>query len=991
MSRNLAGPALTALGAALLLAASGVAHAQEVPCVGADGGSDLPCAFQIRDLALEPVPTLFDLQARISQAKLPIGDQVFQVVVVKALAGDEVVCLEELTGVEVIGSVLNLTIGQNMGCDLARVIAERPNLAFQVCLEGPAQCLKPIELSTAPYAIQSTWASLAQESQEAQVAGQANYAHRATADRDMLARRMIGTGYFDFATPASGPSSESSGGYVQWTPVRDPAARSLHVSSKDQGTDALVPLDELVLAAEHTEVQGTLTVTPSEDGDGLTVAEGGLHVADGDAGFADALLVTGAAITQGAASIAGDASVGGALVAGGQVQVDGGGAHVTGVSSAGGPLAVGGLLEVLSGVDVSGDLFLDGTLTASAMKVTGGLVVAGAATFGTLVAGTAQVAGAVTAGAIALGGVTGVGGDLTVGGTLTVVGPTVFHGHVVFEGGGGEGEGVIDPTYVLAEGETRDLAFGGAGTFGGPVGLGGPLDLQNHQLLGYRMEASAGPPAACDGATEGALYLDTVEQNLVACVGGAWVELGGDECGNAFVEPSEGCDDGNAEAGDGCDAGCAPEVPGWDCTPVGIQPTVCASICGDGWPRGEETCDDGELAPGDGCDAGCQTEAGWACEGEPSTCAPVCGDGLLAGGQACDDGDVEPGDGCDAGCAVEFGWSCEGEPSDCQYGVCGDGVIFTELGEICDDGNDQGGDGCSATCQVEPNSECQSEPSVCVVHGSVTLDWDFPSCATSTWVVPANVTSVSATVVGARGGATGGYGAHVTGTISVTAGETLTLQAGSSGGTSAAWAGGSCGGGDGGGGTGPWVDPSGSGGGGYSAIFEGTSVGLGTVILLAGGGGGGQFSWNSVGGGVISNGADSGQGWGGSNGTPGLTGYGDGGDGGQWSYGGAAGWGQCNNAMFSVSSTVQPTAGGPLQGGDGGRDYPGDTLCVPNTRGGGGGAGYYGGGGGSGWAYPPQGGGGSGGSGASYYKSARVSDPQVWTSGNAHGYVTLSW
>ena len=50
--------------------------------------------------------------------------------------------------------------------------------------------------------------------------------------------------------------------------------------------------------------------------------------------------------------------------------------------------------------------------------------------------------------------------------------------------------------------------------------------------------------------------------------------LEGTTCGNAVVEGSEECDDGNNNSGDGCD-GCEVEA-GWDCTD-----NDCTPICDD--------------------------------------------------------------------------------------------------------------------------------------------------------------------------------------------------------------------------------------------------------------------------------------------------------------------------------------------------------------------------------------------------------------------------
>ncbi len=178
------------------------------------------------------------------------------------------------------------------------------------------------------------------------------------------------------------------------------------------------------------------------------------------------------------------------------------------------------------------------------------------------------------------------------------------------------------------------------------------------------------------------------------------------DCGDAFVWPTEGCDDGNATAGDGCSLTCTVEV-GWTCSG---SPSQCVPICGDGKIVSNEACDDGDTLSGDGCSASCVVEPGWTCVGEPSSCFTTCGDGIIAGAEACDDGDTLGGDGCSTGCTVEPGWQCAGQPSSCMT-ICGDGLIVGA--EACDDGNPVSGDGCSATCNVEHGYTCVGEPSTC--------------------------------------------------------------------------------------------------------------------------------------------------------------------------------------------------------------------------------------------------------------------------------------
>ena len=154
-------------------------------------------------------------------------------------------------------------------------------------------------------------------------------------------------------------------------------------------------------------------------------------------------------------------------------------------------------------------------------------------------------------------------------------------------------------------------------------------------------------------------------------------------CGNAIVETSEPCDDGNAVEGDGCDSNCT------------------ATACGNGIQTAGEACDDGNAVEGDGCDTSCTLTG--------------CGNGIQTAGEACDDGDLVDGDGCDSNCTLtacgnsiqSAGEECDdgdlvdgdGCDSNCTSTGCGNGI--QTAGEPCDDGNAITGDGCRPSCTVE--------------------------------------------------------------------------------------------------------------------------------------------------------------------------------------------------------------------------------------------------------------------------------------------------
>jgi hypothetical protein len=129
-------------------------------------------------------------------------------------------------------------------------------------------------------------------------------------------------------------------------------------------------------------------------------------------------------------------------------------------------------------------------------------------------------------------------------------------------------------------------------------------------------------------------------------------------------------------------------------------------------------------------------------------------------------------------------------------------------------------------------------------HGAM-VDFGYTGAAQS-FMVPTGVTSLHVSLWGAGGGSAfgsttggGGAGAYVTGDLSVTSGESLTLIVGG-GGETGAGTGGFGGGGNGGAGgagiNGP--SPNGAGGGGLSGIFSSSTIIGANALVVAGAGGG---------------------------------------------------------------------------------------------------------------------------------------------------------
>ncbi len=287
-SRSLQLAILASLTGSVVVANSAVADPLPAGCQGPECSS-----FQIEDTPITKAPTRFKFQTRISQAKLPVGDALFDDVTVQLLDGNQLKCEESHKNVRVLDSVLNLEIGggwaETGNCQLDEIMAGAAGLNFRVCI-GDQNCLKPIALSSVPYALKANFAVQTQEAHRADVAAQAHYAHRMTADTSLFIRSQQGSGYYDFHTPTStdtlswdaqsvADASSVGGGFIQWTPVNN-EHKKLHLCAKDPGTNNLVDLDSLLFHAAKTIAKGEFHVTKNatvgttlDVGTSLTVGE----------------------------------------------------------------------------------------------------------------------------------------------------------------------------------------------------------------------------------------------------------------------------------------------------------------------------------------------------------------------------------------------------------------------------------------------------------------------------------------------------------------------------------------------------------------------------------------------------------------------------------------------------------------------------------------------------------------------------------------------
>jgi gliding motility-associated-like protein len=241
--------------------------------------------------------------------------------------------------------------------------------------------------------------------------------------------------------------------------------------------------------------------------------------------------------------------------------------------------------------------------------------------------------------------------------------------------------------------------------------------------------------------------------------------------------------------------------------------------------------------------------------------------------------------------------------------------------------------GCPVVAPV-PDDGCYqsviaSNPNCCNIAWDVTCQDAYDNCTsvtfpctggTANFIVPPCITEVTILATGAQGGgAFGGLGAEVSGTVTVVPGQTLIVSTGCQG-TQGNGSGGFGGGGN---GLNSNAGISSFGGGGASYVSTAPG-GMGNALAVAGGGGG------TGGGDNPGEGGDGGC----PNGGAGTTTFGFGGGGGTGAAGGIGGapW------TFGGGAGGNGTIG---QGGNGGPD-----IAFGNNPGGGGGGGYYGGGGG---------------------------------------------
>jgi hypothetical protein len=283
-------PGAAAVGLAISVLSSSAA-AQSNP-------SPRPPRYVATEVRVQPPKPVFNFQARISQAKIPLGTAEFPTIRVDVLSGAtaDAECSETFRNVKVAGGVLNLRIGERMSCDLADMMARTADLKIKICL-NENNCLKDVPLSTVPYAVKSTYAMAAQQAAVANRASESEITHFASADQDVYTADHLARGYYDFHSPtnaaavaelmnAAGFGGQSvidaavDDGYLRWTPVYGRGQNKLHIVSSDG--NVLRELTDLFLHAGETHVAGHATVS-----EGLTVkGDSTIESANGSSTFA---------------------------------------------------------------------------------------------------------------------------------------------------------------------------------------------------------------------------------------------------------------------------------------------------------------------------------------------------------------------------------------------------------------------------------------------------------------------------------------------------------------------------------------------------------------------------------------------------------------------------------------------------------------------------------------------------------------------------------
>ena len=697
-------------------------HAQSQPCdfsVNSLGNPTLRCRLhQVNalvaglDSTSSNVPRKFNFQARLSQAKLLLGNQTIDRITFAIYnLKDQLLCSMEKSNVVITKSVLNLEIIQEElgGCNLADTIATHNQVKVKVCL-GNQNCLRPIKLSTVPYAFKSEYAYWALKAANTEQSSISHYTEKITADRDLLnsQRNALSqniTGEFlvktsevqhvpNQANESVVLSSRADAGTLLWKTYNNSQAK-FFIASKDQHRDKLRRLNRLSWLSERSHVLGNLLID-------------GLESEQVRAGFQ---IVDGALFLRNPLRIREDLNIAGAhLNSNHLLSYDP--QLATATNSYEGS-AFGLNIQTVSGnntnrlLEIKGNTQVEGTLhIGQSARISGSATVSGA----NVIEGRVSINQGLT-----IEGVQNQANDalvvnalestddpsnssppriemttLSVGPHLSEASPLqITSGDLHISGSNGvdiQGNGLFN------EGVTLNRVESGFAT--------------NSLVLQMRQHVNQ-----VDGAAE--------LRSKVISSEGIRLQLG--ESGNKLVVRGRTRLIGNVNfqstvrRGGGCRISIPADQQGKPIDDVDRFSLICGSTdvllrpfrCGNGKIDQGEQCDQGDLIDGDGCSSHCLCEPENLIDGIFFTprendevlrpCAgDLCGNDRVDLGEECDDGTPEVVDQA----ALQVGDTCE----QCLIRACGNGIVsFNSAGvaEECDDGNTRDGDGCDRFCRIE--------------------------------------------------------------------------------------------------------------------------------------------------------------------------------------------------------------------------------------------------------------------------------------------------
>lgn len=713
----------------LPVCAPSLSHAQRPSdsCTQLPGGDCLPSLGG----HLQKSPSVFNLQARISPAKLPSGRGQVKLLIRLYGDGGSRLCSEEFPHpVKIRKGTLNVEVGRGMDCALDEVLAENSQVRLELCLGGEESCLRTIDLTAVPFALSAHIANEVKQAKRSTVSARSTFTHRLTADRDVLKPNAVGYGYFDFFTPADTQVQDlnntynlgatSDAGYMSWTPVRGyedgeefPANQIIFVREDTQGE--IDTFQNVYLIAKDTRIvgksrvlSGHVYVLGSTDIHGTTDVNHRVH-------SREKVTIEGQAQVMGDSIIATTQDVGANL----SVQGDSTVRSVVSAKS----LSVDSVASITQNQIVLGDTHIRGMLklqTNREIQIDGNLSAEGENLInadglsykqGIHIARDTQVTGDAT-----------FNGDLTLTRRLDPQQP--------------QESGAQGLTMKTESGSTkRILSLGESGV----VELNRPRSNNEESVQQITIKANKiifeEEAEFQSGRMGSECELVPIDNKLTLRCGDETFTFAQDQCGNgrrfrcscgdSNVDPSEECDDGDNDNFDYCLRNCtlarcgdtltrnditSPTAEGYEECDDGntneydaCRNNCLAAQCGDGFLRRDlnpndenyEECDDGNDDDQDTCTNQCTNAR--------------CGDQKVQRGvDECDDGNLQNGDGCDSLCRLEIcgnhiqqaGEECDDGNSDssddcveCRHAFCGDGKTRRGV-ESCDDGNNQNTDSC---------------------------------------------------------------------------------------------------------------------------------------------------------------------------------------------------------------------------------------------------------------------------------------------------------